>query len=183
MKIKKGFLFLLLMLFGVGVLVRYALRDINLDIDLLRESLEKMPGLVLENLEFEREISGDLWQVQVPFAERHDGTVEVRSVDVRRWFADGKEWYFRSARGLYREKEGSAELSQLLGTLETDTRVLNLESQKLSWSEDRNEFLFPKGFTIYDDEFILKTDSASIDEAGVILLDKGGIIRWTRRAE
>lgn len=180
MKIRKSHLFFLVIFLGTVLLIRYAFHDIKLDVDLLREGLERMPGLVLENLEFEREISGDLWQVKVPLAERHNGIVEVHSVDIHRLLADGKEWYFRSACGTYREKEGEAELFQLLGTMETGERVMNLESPELSWSQDSQEFLFPEGFTIYDSEFILKTDLASIDENGVIMLNRGGTIRWTK---
>ena len=183
MRIGKGFIVLLVALFGIGLLVRYAFRDISLDVDLLRESLQRMPGLVLENLEFEREISGDFWQVEIPLAERRDGMVEVRSVDIRRLLANGREWYFKGASGVYSEKEESADLYALLGTLETDVRVLNLESPRLSWSREKNDFFFPYGVTIYDSEFILTAKIASIDESGVVLLDKGGVIEWMKNIE
>jgi hypothetical protein len=185
MKIRKNLVVLLMSLFCVGLMVRYAFRDIRLDVDILRESLERMPQLILENLEFEREISGDLWQVRVPLVERHEGReppIEVRSVDVRR-LADDREWYFWSARGFYSEEAESADLLSLLGTLETGARVLNLESPWLSWSRDENVFLFPRGLTIYDAEFILQSDTASIDASGVVLLDKGGVIRWRKPPE
>jgi hypothetical protein len=185
MKIRKGFVVLGMALFCAGLMARYAFRDIRLDVDILRESLERMPQLILENLEFEREVSGDLWRVRVPLVERREGKeakIEVRSVDVRR-LTDGREWYFWSARGFYSEKAESADLLSLLGTLETDTRVLNLESPWLSWSKDENVFLFPKGLTIYDAEFILQSDAASIDVSGVVLLDKGGVIRWRKPPE
>jgi hypothetical protein len=179
MKIKKNFVALTMAVFCVGLLVRYAFRDIRLDVDLLKESLERMPGVVLENLEFEREISGDLWRVRVPLMERRDDAVTVRSADVRR-LTRGREWYFLGARGLYSEKAESADLFSLLGTLETDSRVLNLESPWLSWSRDENVFLFPKGLTLYDAEFILQSNAASVDMSGVVLLDKGGVIRWRK---
>ena len=180
MKIKKGPVFLLLALLALGILIRYAFRDIKLDVDLLKESLERMPGLVLENLEFEREISGDLWQVQIPYAERQGDMIQVRSVDVRRWLADGKEWYFWGSQGIYRDDEGTADLTRLLGTMETDARVLNLESPHLLWNQADEEFFFPEGFILYDDEFILTAEVASIDDAGMILLDKGGTVKWMR---
>jgi hypothetical protein len=180
-KIRKGVVALLAALFGIGLLARYAFRDIALDVDLLRESLQRIPSVVLENLEFEREISGDLWQVRIPLAERRDGRVEVRSVDVTRRMENGREWYFRSAAGFYSEKAESADLISLLGTLETDSRVLNLESPYLSWTPSGTEgsgFFFPRGLLIYDSEFLLTADTASIDEEGVILLDRGGVIKW-----
>jgi hypothetical protein len=182
MKIKKSFAVFLAVLFGAGLLARYAFRDIALDVDLLRESLQRIPSVVLENLEFEREISGDLWQVRIPLAERRAGRVEVRSIDVSRRLGSGGEWYFRSAAGFYSEEAGSADLLALKGTMETDSRVLNLESPYLSWnsSEAGGGFFFPRGLVIYDGEFFLTADMASIDEEGVILLDRGGVIRWTK---
>ena len=185
MKIKKGSAALLAMLFGAGLLARYAFRDISLDVDLLRESLQRIPSVILENLEFEREISGDLWQVRIPLAERRGGRVEVRSLDVSRRMGNGREWYFRSTAGVYSEEAGSVDLTALLGTLETDSRVLNLESPYLSWAgpgteESGSGFFFPRGLLIYDNEFLLTADVASIDEKGVILLDRGGVIKWTK---
>jgi len=182
MVIKKSHLFLLLALFGIGVMVRYVFRDINLDLDLLRESLENMPVVVMENLEFEREISGELWQVRVPVAERRDKMIELHSMDVRRKLADGKEWFFLGSRGVYSEAAESADVTRLLGTLETGARVLNLESPFLSWSRSENVFLFPMGLSIYDAELILETELASLDAQGVMELNNG-VIRWRKIAE
>ena len=68
----------------------------------------------------------------------------------------------------------------LLGTLETPTRVLNLESPRLEWREAGREFSFPRGLTLYDDEFVLRTSEASMDESGVVVLEKGGTVTWTK---
>ena len=78
-RILLGILFL-----GFAVLVRYAMRDMHLDVDLLREGLMRMPGLVMENLQMEREVSGDLWQVRVPYLDQEKDLVTIRSLDVRR---------------------------------------------------------------------------------------------------
>ena len=180
MKFKKGHLFLLLALFSIGVMARYVFSDINLDLDLLRKNLENMPVVVVENLEFEREISGALWHVRVPMARRLDNIVEVHSMDVLRRLADGKEWFFKGSRGFYSESAGSADVTALLGTLETDTRVLNLESPFLSWSNNEEVFLFPKGLILYDAEFLLETKAASLDTSGVISLYEGAVIRWKK---
>ena len=67
---RKGVLGLLVVCLGIGILVRYVMRDLRLNVDLLRESLMRMPGIVMENLEFDREISGDRWIVRLPFAEK-----------------------------------------------------------------------------------------------------------------
>ena len=161
-------------------MARYVFKDINLDLDLLRESLENVPLVVIENLEFERTISSDLWRVRVPMAMRRNDIVEVQSVDVLRTLADGKEWYFIGARGFYSEAAESADLAGLLGTLETDARVLNLESPYLSWSRSEDIFLFPKGLTIYDAEFLLEASLASLDAPGVIALNEGAVVRWKK---
>ena len=180
MKIKRRTLLLILALVGIVVLARYVMRDIRLDVDLLRETLAKTPGVVLENLEFEREISGDLWKIRLPLAERRNGEIHVTSMDVRRQLADGHVWYFWGNEGFYQEEAQRARLKKLLGTMETATRVMNLESPELLWSQREGSFFFPQGLTLYDSEFILKTSEASMDSSGVIVLDEGGSIRWTK---
>ena len=180
MKVRKGTLMLVLVCLGIGVLIRYVMRDLRLDIDLLREGLLHMPGIVMENLEFDREISGDRWIVRLPFAEKQGERVSVRSIDIRRQIAAGNEWYFFGAQGVYSHDERAAVLRGLLGTLETPKRMLNLESPSLEWREEGNEFSFPMGLTLYDDEFVLRASKASMDESGVVLLEKGGTVVWTR---
>ena len=55
MRGRRGLLALLLACLGIALLVRYVMRDLSLDVDLLREGLLHMPGVVMENLEFDRE--------------------------------------------------------------------------------------------------------------------------------
>lgn len=183
MRIRKGVLGLVLAVLGIGILVRYVMRDLHLDVDLLREGLLRMPGIVMENLQFDREISGDRWIVNLPLAERVGAQVIVRSIDIRRRLTSGGEWYFWGAHGVYSHDEKAAVLRGLLGTLEMPDRVLNLESPRLEWREAKREFFFPSGLTLYDDEFVLRTMEASMDESGMVLLDKGGSVTWTKPLE
>ncbi len=169
---------------GLVVLVRYALRDMQLDIDLLRDSLLNMPGIVMENIQMSREISGDLWRVRVPYLDRDGDTIRMRSLDIRREIKDTKrEWYFFGREGTYLHEKKTASLNGLLGTLETEDRVWNLESKILTWQEKNNALGFPEGFLIYDEEFLLRTPQASMDESGVITLEQGGVIQWLKPLE
>ena len=184
MRIGKGCFVSLLVILGVVWLAWHAYWDSRLvPENLLNAAKEEMPAQVAENVDFSRVISEDLWRVHTPRAERYDEKVVMYSSDVWRQFTNGREWYFRSAYTVYSEKAESADFTPLLGTLETNTRVLNLESPYLAWTKKEKEFLFPKGVTLYDAEFLLVADVASIDEDGVILLDKGGVITWTKRPE
>ena len=175
---RKGCLISSLMIFGLALLIWHASRDIRLDP--LKLANMKTPVLEAENVNFSRMISEDLWRVHTPRAERHGENLVMYSSDVWRQLTNGREWYFKSAYGVYSEITESGDFTPLLGTLETDTRVLNLESPHLAWMKKEKEFLFPRGVTLYDAEFLLEADVASIDEFGVILLDKGGVITWTK---
>ena len=167
--------------FGLVVLVRYAMRDMQLDVDLLRESLLNMPGLVMENIQMSREISGDMWRVRLPYLDREGSTVHLRSLDVRRHLSGDKgEWYFFGREGIYSHDIKAASITGLLGTLNSDSRTWNLESTRLDWQEGRDSLVFPEGLTIYDDELRVRTPQASIDKSGVILLEKGGVIQWVK---
>lgn len=179
-KISGGKLVLCVLFIGLVVLVRYAARDLQLDADLLRESLTRMPGVVMEDIQMEREISGDLWGVRVPYLNREGNQISVRSLDVRRQLRDGGEWTFFGAEGVYWHGQQSATVQGLLGTLQTEDRTWNLESPKVHWSALSHEAIFPEGLTLYDQEFLLLTSEASMDEAGVVLLQEGGSIQWTK---
>ena len=176
---------MVLLFIGLVVLVRHAMRDINLDVDLLRESLMKMPGLVMENIQMSREYLGDMWRVKIPLMEQEGTALKMRSLDIRRELSGDKgEWYFFGYEGVYSYDEKAAAVNRLLGTLDDGSgRVWNLESSRLNWRESSDALIFPQGLTIYDSEFILQTPHASIDKSGVILLQQGGVIKWTRPLE
>ena len=180
MKFKKKRLFWFLAPLAIGVMVRYVFSDINLDLDLLRKGLENMPVVVVENLEFEREISGELWLVRTPLAKRRNDIIEFHSMGARRRLANGKEWFLTSLSGIYSETTESADLNDLSGIIETDAHVFSFESPFLSWSKNENLFLFPRGLIIYDAELFLETDLASFDESGIIALNEGAVIRWRK---
>ena len=172
---------MLALFIGLIVIVSYARRDIKLNVDLLRDSLLNMPGIVMENIQLARTISGDLWRVRIPYLDRQDNAIHMRSLDIRRSVSGDKgEWYFFGRSGVYSEDAKAASLSGLLGTLETGTRTLNLESSRLYWKDGEDALVFPEGLSVYDDEFMLKTTHASIDKSGVVLLEKGGVLQWVK---
>ncbi|MBQ6739096.1 MAG: hypothetical protein IJQ99_06025 [Synergistaceae bacterium] len=174
-------IFLFVLFFGIVTLVQYAMSDMNLDVDLLRESLMKMPGIVMENINFSREVSGDMWRVKIPYLDRDGNIINAKSLDIKRELSGDKgEWTFFGSEAVYVYDKKIASLKKLSGTLESDNRSWILESPKLDWKEENNTFTFPEGLVIYDGEFLLRTPLASMDNSGVILLEKGGVIRWVK---
>lgn len=172
-------LLLALLILGIVTLVQYAVQDMNLDIDLLRESLLNMPGIVMENIRFSREISGDLWQVRLPYLEQRDKTVNFRSADIKRTISGDKgQWTFFGKSGIYSDDAKTASISELTGSLQDEARTWTLESPILTWQNANNTLIFPQGLTIHDKEFSLRTPIASTDNSRVILLQHGGVIRW-----
>ena len=184
LKLSRPKFLMCVLILGLVVLVRLAMSDMNLDVDLLRDSLMKMPGIVMENIQFAREVSGDMWRVKIPYLDRDGDTVNMRSLDIRREISNDKgEWYFFGREGVYSHDQKTASISGLLGTLDDSERVWNLESPKLDWQEKNNTFTFPEGLVIYDEEFLLRTPQASMDNSGVILLEQGGVIQWVKPIE
>ena len=187
MKLTRTRLIMCALFFGLVVLVRYAMRDMQLDVDLLRDSLLNMPGLIMENIQMTREISGDIWRVRIPYLEREGDTISMKSLDILREISGDKgEWTFFGREAVYSHDLKIASLNGLSGTLQTKGSKKNkdrtwvLESPKLNWKEEKNTFTFPEGLVIYDGEFLLRTPTASMDNSGVILLNQGGVIRWVK---
>ena len=174
-------IFIFALFIGIVVLVRFAMRDMNLDVDLLRESLMRMPGIVMENIQFSREVSGDLWHVKIPYLDRDGNVFSVKSLDVTRKISgDNGEWTFFGHEGLYSFDKAIASINGLQGRLDTKKRIWTLESPRLNWTQENNTFIFPEGLVIYDTEFLLRTPMASMDNSGVILLEQGGVIQWVK---
>lgn len=181
MKISRSRIIISAIIIGLVVLVQFAMRDIKLDIDLLRESLTNMSGIIMENIQMSREVSGDIWRIKIPLLHQDGNTANMQSVDIRKE-ANAKhgEWYFFGHGGVYSHDEKAASINGLLGTLEDSGRTWNLESKKLNWYEENSTFIFPEGLVIYDDELSLNTTRASMDNSGVILLEQGGVIQWQK---
>ncbi len=183
LKLSPAKIFIFALFLGIIVLVRYAMRDMKLDVDLLRESLMRMPGLVMENIQFTREVSGDLWRVKIPYLERDGNLFSVKSLDVTREISnDNGEWKFIGDEGIYSLDKSVASVRGLHGKLDTKKRLWTLESPRLNWAQENNTFFFPEGLMIYDSEFLLRTPVASMDNSGVILLEQGGVIQWVKPA-
>ena len=181
MKLSRTKIVMVALFVGLVIIVSYARRDIQLDVDLLRESLLNMPGLVMENIQMSREVSGDMWRIKLPYLDREGDIIRMRSLDIRRQLSGDKgEWYFFGREGIYSHDINAASISGLLGTLENDGRTWKLESNRLDWQEGKDSLVFPEGLFIYDDELKLKTPQASIDKSGVILLEQGGVIQWVK---
>ena len=174
-------IFLALVLLGIIRLVQYAISDMNLDVDLLRESLMNMPGMVMENIRFSRKISGDVWQVRLPYVEERDKMLIFMSADISRTLSGDKgRWSFFGKTGTYSDDAKTASISELTGSLEENGTTWLLESPKFTWQDKNTTFIFPEGLTISGDEFSLVTPIASTDNSRVILLQHGGVIRWRK---
>ncbi len=166
---------------GLVVLVRFAMRDMELDVDVLRESIMNLPAVIMENIQLSREVSGDMWRIKIPYLDRDGDVVNVKSLDIRRQISGDKgEWYFFGREGIYSHDVKEASITDLLGTLKDENRTWKLEGKRLNWQEKNNTLTFPEGLTIYDEELSLNAPNASIDNRGVILLDHGGVIQWLK---
>ncbi len=189
MKLKSLFsikkLLLCVVFLALVALVNFAMRDMELDVDLLRESLMASPGISIENIHMKREISGDLWQLQIPLLSREEDMIVARSLDVNRTVGNLDEnapgqWYFFCREAHYYHAQNFAQAKGLLGTIESGTKIFNLESPLLEWRESDNNLVFPEGLSFYDEEFFLRTKSASMDLSGLVILDKGVEIQWQK---
>ena len=180
-KISPRKIFLALVILGIVRLVQYAISDMNLDVDLLRESLMNMPGIVMENIRFSRVVSGDLWQVRLPWLEQRDNTVNFMSADITRTLSGDKgQWSFFGKSGVYSDDAKTASIFRLTGSISEDSRTWTLESPVLTWQDENTTFIFPQGLSVYDSEFSLSAPVASTDNSRVILLQHGGVIKWRK---
>ncbi len=158
--------------------------DLHLDVDMLRESLSTLPDLAFENIKMTREISGDLWSVKIPRVSQEKMHLKLQSLDISRTLENNKgEWLFFGREGVYSHDQQAAKINDLTGTLSNGKRILNFESPGVNWNGHQNEIEFPDGLVVYDEAVSLSTSQASLDKDGVILLNQGGVIEWSRSSK
>ena len=183
-RISAAKIIIFLLFIGLVVLVDFAKRDMNLDVDLLRESLQNMPGMVMENIQMSREFSGDIWSINIPMLQQDGSLLRIRSIDITRTMSGDKgEWYFFGTDGVLSSDTKEVSIKRLLGTIEGAGRTWNVESRRLDWKDGSNAVVFPDGITIYDSEFMIQTPQASVDRNGVVLFQQGGVIKWIKPSE
>lgn len=171
---------ILLLLFGAVGLAFFAygaVRDIALDLK-AGKIPAGIPDSILENIDLDREINGDLWKANVGKVERGKdwATLYTIAVDVER--ANGQLWTLRAPKGKYLEKEETAEISSPTGTMSGGEVTFHYAAPLARWNRESGKILFPEGFEASGDLGRFQAEFMELLPEGIMEADKGASIQW-----
>jgi len=176
-KIRKSFLWGMLLLF-TAIIISYLIHDIGLNTEIIKLAITDVPDLRLENIKFERDISGAIWKINVPSLERQKGVVKILSIDVTRELPNGHIWEIKSDNGEYMEDSEIAAFNEISGDIAVDGQVFKLYAPYALWEKNRDLVTFSKGFAIRGEFSSIFADEAKIEAGNLIIIEKGGEIIW-----
>ncbi len=173
----KKILLLLIGAVGIAFFAYGAVRDMALDLK-AGKIPAGIPDSILENIDLDREINGDLWKANVGKVERGKdwATLYTITVDVER--ANGQLWTLRAPGGKYLEKEMTAEIFHPTGTMTDGVVAFRYAAPLARWNRESGKILFPEGFEASGDLGRFQAHYMELLPEGIMEADKGASIQW-----
>ncbi len=167
---------------GISFFAYGAVQDLALDLK-QGKIPAGIPDSVLENIDLDREINGDLWKANIGKVERGKNwaTLYTIVVDVKR--ANGQLWTLRSPEGRYLEKDQTAEISRPTGTMAGGGLDLRYAAPLARWNQETGKILFPEGFEASGDLGRFQAKYMELLPDGIMEADKGASIQWYDQEE
>jgi len=171
---KKALPLIVIVLVALWVVMLY--RDLKLVPS--ERGKEETPDVTLENIEVQREISGDFWTLQAERAERFGNKTNLEVIKVKSATKEGPLWFMDAPRGTVTDDGNLAELWEVEGHAEKFTPAFKWSGRHALWDQKGKRWLFPEGLTIQGEDFLAKGARGAVDMSGKITLEDGAYARW-----
>ncbi len=137
----------ILVLLCLGIVVTGFLlwRDLSLP-ERARETAKTQ--VLIQNLELEREISGDLFHIHAMEARKmQDERIEASSLDVRASLSGGGQWQLKAISGSL-EPGGEIRLSSVFASNPGKGINLDITAKKALWNPEQRQWDFEEGVSL-----------------------------------
>ena len=168
---------LILAIAAVGVTGFYFWRDLNLPLNTV---FEKLPEVVVENLNFQRDIDGRTWQVVARSAEHEEGVVRALSIDLS--ISDDKtsrRTEIKAVSGDFAQATSDVTLHVIDGTLFLPESSVDMTAPLAQYNSTESSWRFSEGFEMWDEDTRLTGDDAIVTSEGLFIVERGARILWS----
>ena len=175
--ISRIFFWIILVSFIITV-IYYLIHDVRLNLEIMKLGITDIPEIRLENIKFERDISGARWKVSIPGLERKRGVVKILSIDISRELASGDIWELKGDSGEYIENSEIAVFNKISGRMVMDGQVYELYAPAVLWEKSGDLVTLSNGVAIKGGAGSISADKAKVEAGNLIIMEKGGEIIW-----
>jgi hypothetical protein len=170
-----------ILFWGISILfaimiINYLVQDAKLNIETAKLGLNNTPEIRIENMRFERDISGSLWRINIPSLERQKEVTRILSIDVFREFPNGDVWKITGYDGEYIESSETAILNDISGRLVIDGKAFEVYAPQASWEKSGDFVALSKGAAINGEFCSMSADKAIIEDGNLLNIEGGEII-------
>jgi len=171
---KKALPLVAIVLFGLWSMMLY--RDLKVVPG--EQKRKDVPDVTLEDVEVQRDISGDLWTLQAERAQRFGEKNNLEVIRVKSSTKNGALWFMDAPKGTVTDDGKVAELWDVEGRAEKFTHPFSWRGKKAQWDQDGNRWLFPEGLSIEGKDFFAEGASGVVEMSGRVTLEGGAYARW-----
>jgi hypothetical protein len=157
-------------------LVYFLMRDLGLPLSI---TSVRLPDVIVENIDFRREIDGREWHVVARTAEHDSGRIRADSLRVHVSEPEaGRSAELEAVSGEFTQDGGDVLLYSLEGVVVTPDRSIDVIAPRAFYGGSEKIWTLDGGVTLRDGSSYMKGGSARIDPDGVVSIDKGVEARW-----
>lgn len=161
---------------AIGLAAFYMWRDLNLPVNMV---FEKLPDVVVENLNFRREVEGREWQVAAVMAEREDNVVKASSIDLSiQDEVEGRRTDLRAVSGDFSEETSDVTLHSIDGVLSHSGGSVDMTAPFARYDSETGVWFFSQGIEMWDEDTRLTGEMATVTPEGVFTVERGAKILW-----
>lgn len=137
--------------------------------------------VLLESIDLEREISGDLFRLKAAEARKmQDGTVEASSLDLGATIRGDSRWFLKAASGRL-EPGGEILLTgKIFATHPRKSGNLNMEAESARWDPTRRIWELEGTITLRHGEMTAGGKTGSVEPDGRTKLSGGAWAKWEK---
>jgi len=170
-------------LVAAGIALGFLLFALGLARDLRmgdRETDEKdtAPPVVVEGLDVDREMSGDLWSVKAVHVEQRGDVSDADSLDIVINTSGGTVWLISADRGHVVETDEDITLYEATGFVSSDVRPFFWKAPRAHWIPASETWLFDEGLEAWDDTVYLRGNKGIMPMSGDLSVEEGASVQW-----
>lgn len=166
-------------IFIIAVLGAYLWRDLHLGDNY---SDVRIPDVVVENIEVEREISGKMWKFISPRVEHKDGVIYAQSLDITITESDDAQSKIYAADGVFYRESSNLSLNEAKGVYNKGDKSYTLASGVASYDAALELWSYTGGVELSDGAVVANAADGRYNmKNGDCLLSGDSMVRWNTK--
>lgn len=165
-----------LLLFALGLA-----RDLRMG-NRVTDEKDTAPPVVVEGLDVDREMSGDLWSVKAVHVEQRGNVSDAESLDIVINTSGGTVWLVSADRGHVVETDEDITLYEAKGFVSSDVRPFFWKAPSAHWIPASETWMFDEGLEAWDDTVYLKGNKGIMPMSGDLRVEEGASVQWNEES-